>query len=455
MSMRSVNPKSGELLGEFPHETDRSIEQAIDTADRTFAAERRTPFRDRADRMNRLADLLDEDRKRLSRLLTDEMGKTLAAAVAEVEKCAWVCRYYADHAEAMLADEEQASDARTRRAVVHLPLGPVLAVMPWNFPFWQVFRFAAPAVMAGNVVLLKHASNVPQAALALQDLFAEAGFAPGVFRSLLIGPDLVEPVLEDRRIRAATVTGSVRAGTAVARAAGAFAKKTVLELGGSDPFIVLPSADLDRAVDAAVAARTINNGQSCIAAKRFIVHADIYAAFTERLVRRFEALAVGDPVDEATDLGPLAMERLRDRLSGQVESLMERGAERLTGARAMDGPGYFFAPGVLAGIDDAAAPFDEELFGPVAWLLRVSTFGEAIERANQTQYGLGSSIWTREPQEIDRAVREIDAGSTFVNCMVKSEPGLPFGGVKQSGYGRELARDGILEFVNRKTVVVD
>jgi succinate-semialdehyde dehydrogenase/glutarate-semialdehyde dehydrogenase len=381
------------------------------------------------------------------------MGKPLSQAVAEVEKCAWVCRHYADKAAAMLADVELAADAK-RSAVMHLPLGPLLAVMPWNFPFWQVFRAAVPAIMAGNVILLKHASNVPRTALALQSLFESAGFERGVFQTLLIGPEPVERLLADDRIKAATVTGSVQAGSSVAAIAGKYAKKTVLELGGSDPFIVMPSASLEQAVDAAVTARMINNGQSCIAAKRFIVHADIYREFVDRFVARFEALKVGDPVDEATDMGPMAMDRLRKRLQGQVQTLLDRGAERLTGAKPIDGPGNYFQPGILSGIADDAPPFDEELFGPVAWLLRVESFDQAIERANETQYGLGSSLWTEDPTEIDRAFREIEAGATFVNAIVKSDPRLPFGGIRASGYGRELSSDGIMEFVNRKTVVI-
>jgi succinate-semialdehyde dehydrogenase/glutarate-semialdehyde dehydrogenase len=452
MRLLSTNPKSGEIIEEFDAASDSEIDRALESATLAFSTHRRSSLDDRSARMHALARLLDTESARWGRLLTDEMGKTLSQAVAEVEKCAWVCRHYADHAEHMLADVELHSDAQ-KSAVMHLPLGPLLAVMPWNFPFWQVFRAAVPAIMAGNVVLLKHASNVPRAALALQSLFESAGFAPGTFRTLLIGPEPVERLLADERIKAATVTGSTKAGASVASIAGKHAKKTVLELGGSDPFIVMPSADLDQALETAVTARMINNGQSCIAAKRFIVHADIYRSFVDRFVARFEALTVGDPIDEATDMGPMAMDRLRDRLQRQVQTLLDRGAERLTGAKPVEGRGYFFQPGVLSGIADDAPPFDEELFGPVAWLLRAASLDEAIERANQTQYGLGSSLWTRDPAEITRGFREINAGATFVNSMVKSDPRLPFGGIGQSGYGRELSSDGILEFVNRKTVV--
>jgi len=455
MTLQSINPKNGEILGEFEQESDRAIEDALDTAERAFAAHRRSGIADRAARLIQLADHLDAQSPRLGRLLTDEMGKTLTAATAEVEKCAWVCRYYAEHAEAMLSDEAVDCDAGGRCAVANLPLGAVLAVMPWNFPFWQVFRCAAPAIMAGNVILLKHASNVPRAALVLQQLFESAGFEPGVFRTLLIGPDRVERLLADRRVSAASVTGSIKAGAAVARTAGQHLKKTVIELGGSDPFIVMPSADLDQAIATAITARTINNGQSCIAAKRFIVHADVYDEFARRFADGFESLAVGDPLEASTDIGPLAMERLRTRLAGQVDTLLERGAERLTGARQRDGPGFYFEPGVLAGIDAAAAHFDEELFGPVAWLLRVNSLDDALAMANRSVYGLGSSFWSRDANEIERAIRDIEAGATFVNSLVQSDPRLPFGGIKQSGYGRELARDGILEFVNRKTVVID
>ncbi|HUF74618.1 MAG TPA: NAD-dependent succinate-semialdehyde dehydrogenase [Gammaproteobacteria bacterium] len=452
MRLKSVNPKNGELVREFDPATDQSIEQALEAAEHAFRAHKRASFNERASRLRALADRLEEDCQAHARLLTDEMGKTLAAARAEVEKCAWVCRHYADNAEAMLADVELESDAELS-AVMHLPIGPVLAVMPWNFPFWQVFRAAAPAVMAGNVVLLKHASNVPRTALALQSLF-ESAFAPGVFQSLLIGPDRVERLLADRRVKAATVTGSTRAGSSVAEIAGKHLKKTVLELGGSDPFIVMPSADLEQALDTAVTARMLNNGQSCIAAKRFIVHADVFDRFVGGFVERFEALKVGDPLEESTDMGPMAMDRLRRRLESQVDRLLELGAERLAGAVPMDGEGYFFRPGILSGIDPNAPAFDEELFGPVAWVLRAESFDRALALANQTQYGLGSSLWTQDANEINRAFREVESGATFVNSLVKSDPRLPFGGIKQSGYGRELARDGIIEFVNRKTVVV-
>ena len=454
MSLKSINPKNDRLVREYSRASPQAVERALSAAAAAFRRHRQLPWRERAEQLDDLADRLDDGCAELARLITDEMGKTLSAALAEVRKCAWVCRHYAEHGEAMLRDESLASDDYSSCRVQHQSLGPVLAVMPWNFPLWQVFRFTAPAVMAGNVVLLKHASNVPRTALRLQELFEAAGFLPGAFQTLLIGPERVEEVLADRRVRAATVTGSVKAGTAVASIAGRYGKKTVLELGGSDPFIVMPSADLEPCIEAAVTARTLNNGQSCIAAKRFMVHDKVYEAFVEGFANGLRALRIGDPVLESTDLGPLALSRLSRRLDRQVRTLLERGAERILGATPIEGPGNFFEPGILAGIDDDAPPFDEELFGPVAWVLRVADLEDAIVRANQTQYGLGSSIWTRNRDEAALACREIEAGATFVNSIVQSEPGLPFGGIKASGYGRELARDGILEFVNRKTVAI-
>jgi succinate-semialdehyde dehydrogenase/glutarate-semialdehyde dehydrogenase len=451
VAIRSVNPVDNRLIEEFAPTSAAEIEAALAAAQSTFAQHRGTRFNERARRLLAVADVLQEEKDRWSRLLTEEMGKTLTAAVQEVEKCAWVCRYYAEHAEEFLNDQVLASDA-AKSFVKHLPIGPVLAVMPWNFPFWQVFRFAAPAVMAGNVVLLKHASNVPRTALALQEIFARAGHAPGVFQALLIEPQTVEQVLADRRVKAATVTGSTRAGSSVAAIAGKHIKKTVLELGGSDAFIVMPSADLEAAVDVAVTSRTLNNGQSCIAAKRFIVHRDIYDVFLTRFVARFEALRVGDPLSADTDVGPLAMARSKERLERQVEESLARGAERVFGAEPIEGRGNFYRPGVLADIPRDAPVYSEEVFGPVALMFKAADLDEAIALANDNPYGLASAVWTRDASEADRAVAEIEAGSTFLNSLVKSDPRLPFGGVKCSGYGRELSRHGILEFVNRKTV---
>lgn len=454
MSIESRNPKNGVVCAEFDPMSDRSIEEALVAAQEAAVSQRRMSFADRGARLLELADRLETEKESLARLMTDEMGKTLDAARDEVDKSAWVCRYYARNGGNLLADVSlEAGDVHA--AVRHLPLGPILAVMPWNFQAWQVFRASAPAVMAGNVVLLKHASNVPRTALRLQSLFEAAGFDKGVFQTLLVGPDLVAKILADDRVMAATVTGSTGAGSSVAEIAGSRMKKTVLELGGSDPFIVMPSADLEQALDTAVTARTQNNGQSCIAAKRFIVHEAIHDRFLERFAGRFDELKVGDPAEESTDIGPLAMHRLRERLAKQVRTLIDNGAERVTGAEKLEGEGFFFRPGILAGIDAAAPTFDEEIFGPVAWVLRAKSFDHALAMANATQYGLGSSVWTREATEIERAIDELNSGSTFVNTLVKSDPRMPFGGIRRPGYGRELARDGTLEFVNRKTVVVE
>ena len=452
--MQSVNPKNEVVLAEFEPASNKAIEEILVNSERASKSYRLSSYEDRAACLRQLADLLDSDRHRWSRLLTDEMGKPIAAALAEVEKCASVCRYYADNGESMLAEESLPSDGEDC-SIINQPLGPVLAVMPWNFPFWQVLRFAVPAVMAGNVVLLKHASNVPQAALALETLFENAGFDKGVFQVLLIDAGTVERIIADRRVKGVTVTGSVKAGSSVAAIAGRHVKKCVLELGGSDPFIVMPSADLSAAVDSALTARIQNNGQTCIAAKRFIVHSEICEEFTERLVSGFEGLHVGDPLDSATDVGPMALQRVRSRLVNQTQALIDGGARKIVGARPLDGQGFFYEPGVIAGVGSQPAPFDEELFGPVAWLREAAGIEEALRIANETQYGLGSSIWTQEPADVEAASAQIDAGSTFVNSVVKSDPRWPFGGVGRSGHGRELAREGILEFVNRKTIVIN
>ncbi len=404
----------------------------------------------RADAMLRLADLVLAEKARLGRTMTEEMGKPLASAIAEAEKCAWVCRHYAEQAERDLADEELPTSP-ARAYVRYLPLGPVLAVMPWNFPFWQVFRFLAPALMAGNVGLLKHASNVPRCALAIEDLALRAGFPEGVFQTLLLEAARVPRVIADRRVVAVTLTGSEGAGASVAAEAGRQIKPTVLELGGTDAFIVLPSADLGAVVTAAVASRTLNNGQSCINAKRFIVHREVYASFEERLVAAFEALKVGDPMT-AVDLGPLALESVRRDVASQVTRSVDAGARLLTGGVAFGERGYWFRPGVLSAIPRGAPAASEELFGPVASLFRADDLDDAIRIANDSDYGLGSSVWTHEAGEIRRLVDELEAGQTFVNAMVASDPRVPFGGIKKSGYGRELGRPGIRAFVNAKTV---
>jgi succinate-semialdehyde dehydrogenase/glutarate-semialdehyde dehydrogenase len=407
--------------------------------------------------MRAAADILDKEADAIAAVMTTEMGKTLKAAKAEAQKCAKACRFYAEHAEEFLADEPAdpsavgAKKAYTR----YLPIGPVLAIMPWNFPLWQAMRFAAPALMAGNVGLLKHASNVPQTALFMEDLFSRAGFPDGVFQTLLIGSDLVERVLRDPRVMAATLTGSTPAGQAVARVAGEEIKKTVLELGGSDPFVVLPSADLDKAAEVGVVARCQNNGQSCIAAKRFIVHEAVADEFERKFVERMRALRLGDPMDDSTDLGPLATEQGRNDVEELVDDAKNQGATVLLGGERTDGPGWFYPATVVTGITPKMRMYSEEVFGPVAQVYRVSDVDEAIELANATVFGLGSNVWTNDPAEQERFVRDMVAGAVFVNGMTTSFPDLPFGGVKTSGYGRELSAHGIREFCNVKAIWIN
>ena len=451
MAIASVNPANGEVLRSFVESSGAEIEAALALAERTFRTWRTTDFASRAAKMRRAAEILEEDRRRFGEIMTLEMGKPIGAAIAEVEKCASVCRYYAEHAEAFLAPEEVATDA-SRSYVRYDPLGCVLAVMPWNFPFWQVLRFAAPTLMAGNVGILKHASNVPQSALAIAEVFARAGFPAGCFQALLVGSAAVAKMIEDPRIAAVTLTGSEAAGVAVGRAAGGEIKKAVLELGGSDPFIVLPSADLVKAAATAVKARTINNGQSCIAAKRFIVHEAVYERFTTLFVGGMAALVVGDPIDPATGIGPLATAPIREELAVQVDQSVAAGARVLLGGRKLDGPGYFYAPTVLADPVPGSPAWDDELFGPVATLFRVKDLDAAIALANHKVFGLGASAWTEDRAEQERLAVELEAGSVFLNGMVKSDPRLPFGGIKRSGFGRELSLAGIREFVNVKTV---
>jgi succinate-semialdehyde dehydrogenase / glutarate-semialdehyde dehydrogenase len=453
MAIVSCNPATGETLKTLAPHSARDVAARLERAEAAFAAHRTTDLTVRAQRMHRAADLLEAGKGQLGRIMTLEMGKPLAAAIAEVEKCAWVCRFYADSAATFLADEPIRTGAQ-RSFVRYRPLGIVLAIMPWNFPFWQVFRFAAPALMAGNVGLLKHASNVPQCALAIEDVLCRAGFDHGEFQVLLIGNDAVADVIADTRVRAVTLTGSEGAGAAVAAAAGKALKKTVLELGGSDPFIVMPSADIEAAAATAVTARTINNGQSCIAAKRFIVAEEVYDEFEHRFTERMRTLRVGDPIDPATEIGPLATSAIRDELHDQVRRTLAGGARLLCGGRAPDRAGWFYEPTVIADIPPASPARCEELFGPVASLFRVSGIDEAIALANDSPYGLGSAAWTADPTEQERFIEEIDAGVVHINGMVASDPRLPFGGVKRSGYGRELGRPGILEFVNMKTVVI-
>jgi succinate-semialdehyde dehydrogenase/glutarate-semialdehyde dehydrogenase len=453
MSFASINPATGETLRTFEEISEPELARRLDLAAHAFRRYRLTSFEQRAGWLRRAADILEGEKRELGRIMTIEMGKTLRSAVAEAEKCAWACRYYAEHGAAHLADNEVETDA-SRSWVAYQPMGPVLAIMPWNFPFWQVFRFAAPALMAGNVGLLKHASNVPQCALAIEDVLRRAGFPDGVFQTLLLSSDRVESVLDDERVAAATLTGSEAAGSAVGAAAGSRIKKTVLELGGSDPFIIMPSADLGAAAKTAVNARVINNGQSCIAAKRFIVHEAVADEFERRFVAGLEQLRVGDPLLDATDVGPLATERIRDDLEQQVAQSVDAGARVRTGGGRLPGPGWYYQPTALTEIPESSPAFRDELFGPVAALFRARDIDHAIELANATRFGLGSSAWTNDPAERERFVRDLEAGLVFINAMVASDPRLPFGGVKRSGYGRELADVGIHEFVNLKTVYV-
>jgi succinate-semialdehyde dehydrogenase/glutarate-semialdehyde dehydrogenase len=452
-TVASVSPLTGEVLHEYEQHTDNAVEHKLALATVAFREYRKTAFAERAAMMVRAAEILEKEKETFARMMTLEMGKTFKSAVQEAEKCAFGCRFYADNAERFLADEEAKTNA-TRSFVRYQPIGPVLAVMPWNFPFWQVFRFAAPALMAGNVGLLKHASNVPQCALAIEDVFRRAGFAEGVFQALLIGPDHVNKVIADRRIAAVTLTGSVSAGSSVAAAAGKEIKKSVLELGGSDPFIVMPSADLNRAVETAVQARVINNGQSCIAAKRFIVHEQIAQDFEKKFVARMASLKVGDPMDPNTDVGPLATADILQGLEAQVNKTVEMGARVLLGGKRIDRKGNFFAPTVLAEIPKGSPAHDDELFGPVASLYRAKDMAHAIQIANDSVFGLGACAWTNNAAERDLFIDEIESGLAFINGMVASDPRIPFGGVKHSGHGRELSHHGIREFVNVKAVSI-
>jgi succinate-semialdehyde dehydrogenase / glutarate-semialdehyde dehydrogenase len=450
--MKSVNPATGDVLKEYPDHGEAEVEARLARAAAVFRTWRRTPFAERSRSLRAAGDLLEKEKERLGRLMTLEMGKTLKSAIAEAEKCALACRFYAENAERFLADEEVKTEA-SRSYVRYLPLGPVLAVMPWNFPFWQVFRFAAPALMAGNVGLLKHASNVPGCALEIESILRRAGFPEGAFQTLLVGSAAVSKIIADPRITAVTLTGSEGAGMKVGEAAGKAIKKVVLELGGSDAFIVMPSADLEAAAKTAVTARCINNGQSCIAAKRFIVHEKVYAEFERRMKDGLEKLRVGDPLGEA-DIGPLATAQGVDDVEKQVARSVKAGARLVCGAQRVGTKGNYFMPGALADIPEDAPAFSEEVFGPVALLFKVRSAEEAIALANDNVYGLGSSVWTNDAAERERFVNELEAGATFVNAMVASDPRLPFGGVKHSGHGRELGAWGIREFVNAKTVFV-
>src|ERR687897_574089 len=451
MTIATVNPATGQLLRTFTPLSEPELDARLQCAADAFRRYRKTPLADRTRMLLRAAEILESEKDKFGRLMVTEMGKTLKAAVEEAAKCAWGCRYYAEQAERFLTDEIVETSA-TRSLVTYQPIGPILAIMPWNFPFWQVFRFAAPALAAGNVGLLKHASNVPQCALAIEDIFRRAGFPEGCFQTLLVDTDRVQGIIEDPRIAGVTLTGSNAAGSAVGSAAGKQIKKSVLELGGSDPFIVTPSADVDAAARTAVKARVINNGQSCIAAKRFIVVGSIADDFERKLVAGMQSLQVGDPLDPNTDVGPLANEAQVKTLVGQVERSVSDGARLLTGGHRLDRPGYYFAPGVLTDISPDAPAYWEEVFGPVALLFRARDIDHAIAIANDSLFGLGASAWTNDETERRRFITELESGMVFINAMVASDPRVPFGGVKQSGYGRELSEHGIREFVNIKTV---
>jgi len=453
MAIATVNPATGKLVKSFEPMSDSQVEEKIQRAALAFPKFRNLAFAERAEMMTKAAGILEAEKNELAALMTTEMGKTLRSAVDEAVKCAWVCRYYAEHAERFLADEVIESGV-SRCFVRYQPLGVVLVVMPWNFPFWQAFRFIAPGLMGGNVGLLKHASNVPQCALKIEDVLRRAGFPEGVFQTLLIGSDKVDRVLADPRVAAATLTGSEEAGIQVAIGAAKRVKKVVLELGGSDPFIVMPSANLEEAVAVGVKARTLNNGQSCIAAKRFIVSQEIADFFEEKLVAAMQSLRLGDPFDPKTDVGPLASADAMASLHADVQKTVQAGARVLTGGKPAGGPGNFYLPTVLADVPEHSPAYTEELFGPVASLFRVKNMDEAIRLANATRFGLGASGWTNNPSEQERFINELEAGMVFINQMVASDPRVPFGGVKRSGHGRELSVCGIREFMNVKTVSV-
>src|SRR5882724_10613201 len=451
MTIASTNPATGETLKTFSPDSDGVIEEKLGKAAAAAKQWRRTTFAERAQRMSRAAVLLEQRKDALARLMTLEMGKLRKAGVAEIEKCAAGCRYYVENAERHLAPEPVQTDAR-RSEKRFQPLGPVLAIMPWNFPFWQVFRFAAPALMAGNVGLLKHASNVPQCALAIEEIFRDAGFGPGVFQTLLIENEAVEKIIRDPRVKAVTLTGSERAGSAVASAAGREVKKSVLELGGSDPLIVMPSARLDDAISTGVRSRMVNSGQSCIAAKRFIIADAIYDQYLAQFIERMKKLKLGDPREETTEVAPLSSEHILRGVDDQVQKSVAAGAKILCGGKRAAGLGYFYEPTVLAEIPKSAPAYREEIFGPVALFFRARGRNEAVAIANDSNFGLGASVWTNDAAEQEFFSHELQSGMVFVNAMVASDPRVPFGGIKRSGYGRELGAEGIREFTNMKTV---
>ncbi len=452
MGIATINPATGEIIKTFASLTNAEIETRLELADTCFQNYRHTSFPQRSGWLQQAATILERDAVQFATIITLEMGKTLKSAVAEVQKCALVCRYYAENAEEILADINIATDA-SHSYIHHQPLGIILAVMPWNFPFWQVFRFAAPALMAGNIGILKHASNVPQSALAIEKIIRDAGFPLGTFQTLLVGADKVFQIISDPRVKAATLTGSEAAGMALASEAGKQIKKVVLELGGSDPFIVLDSANLSEAVSAAVTSRMLNNGQSCIAAKRFIVVDRIFDRFTQELTEKYQALKIGDPMEETTDISPLATPKILEKLDAQVQKCVANGAKILTGGKPLtETKGNYYPPTIITEVDRNSPSASEEFFGPVALLFRVQSIEEAIALANSTSFGLGASAWTNNPEEKQQLIEQIEAGAVFINGLVKSDPRLPFGGIKRSGYGRELGSQGILEFVNIKTI---
>jgi succinate-semialdehyde dehydrogenase/glutarate-semialdehyde dehydrogenase len=454
MTIASINPATGETLKKFEALSDSQLEEKLQLAVSAFSEFRKTTFPERAARMIKAAEILESDKEKFGRVMTTEMGKTYRSAVEEAAKCAWVCRYYAENAERFLADE-LAEVPGSKSFVRYLPLGPILAVMPWNYPFWQVFRFIGPSLMAGNVGLLKHASNVPQSALLIEDVLLRAGFSKGVFQTLLITSDNVSKVLADPRVKAATLTGSEGAGVQVGVAAAKDIKKVVLELGGSDPFIVMKSANLEQAVAVGVKARVLNNGQSCIAAKRFIVEESIADEFERLFVSKMEALKVGDPFDEHTDVGPLATADGLRELDADVQKTIQAGARLLTGGKRLNQPGNYYLPTVLTNIPEGSPAACSELFGPVASLFRTKNAEDAIRIANSSPFGLGASAWTNDSSEREKFINGLESGMVFINRMVASDPRLPFGGVKRSGHGRELAIFGIREFMNIKTVSIE
>ncbi|HET7325337.1 MAG TPA: NAD-dependent succinate-semialdehyde dehydrogenase [Halococcus sp.] len=453
--METVNPTTGEVVESYDEDGTGDIDDALDRAASTFSEWRDVPLREREKLIEAAGDVLRENEREYAELMTREMGKPVSQSVAEIQKCQWLCDHYAQYTSQYLESETHPSPPGTTVKTVYDPLGPVLAVMPWNFPFWQALRFAIPYLAAGNVGLLKHASNVPGSALAIEEIFEKAGFPDGAFQSLLVGSEKIDDILADERIRAATLTGSGPAGRAVASAAGENLKKTVLELGGSDPYVVLDDADVDAAAETGARARNQNGGQSCIAAKRFIVHEAVYDEFLDQLVEEFEALTIGDPMDEETDIGPQAQAHLMEELHQQVEQSVDAGANVVIGGTPLDRDGPFYPPTILTGIPQGSPADTEELFGPVASVFSVTDEDAAVETANDTEFGLGASIWTEDRDRGQRVARRIDAGCTYINQLTKSDPRVPFGGVKNSGYGRELSEAGIKEFVNRKTVWVE